>query len=84
MNFFPRKLYQFTPIEAAVPRTVDTNADDRATITLFRSERQRSPEPVTSCLYQISDGRVNSALYHTLKEYIIITKSGMKRNSSVR
>ena len=61
-------LYQFTPIEANVPKIVDTIPDVSAIITLFNKACHKSEESKISFLYQIKDGFVNSALFPSLKE----------------
>ena len=68
ISFLPRNLYQLTPIEAIVPRIVETAAEDSATIRLFKRAAQRLSDSQKSFLYQIKLKPVNSAPLLQLKE----------------
>ena len=51
----PKNLYQLTPIDARVPRSVATSDDVKATMRLFISERHNGPDSNMSCSYHLKE-----------------------------
>ena len=82
-NFRPRNLYQLQPIAASEPSNVETAADVKATMRLFKSASHNDRESKMSALYHLSERRVKSAPLLSLNEYVMITTSGKNKKTSV-
>src|SRR5574344_1729671 len=77
-------LYQLTPIAARVPKMVATSDEVNAMNRLLKSAVQSGVESKNSFLYQMKENPVNVESFALLNEKKMMTKSGTKRNSSVR
>ena len=83
MIFRPRNVYQLQPIAAREASSVETAADVKATMRLFKSASHKGRESKMSALYHVSERRVNSAPLLSLNEYAMITTSGRNKKRIV-